>query len=295
MDISTDSPVILKIKSVYPNLKEAEKRAADYILEHTEEFIFENLAASARNAGVSEATFVRFSKVLGYRGYRELHIAIAAMKTTVPDSNISNLEINDSTAFSDIPEIVIGRTIRSLSNMRQTLDLTQFEKAVEALESARRICIFGVGNSAFVGADLAEKLLRLRKSVEASNDPHTQAMHAVTMGQKDVAIAITHSGKTRQTVEMLLLAKKQGAKIICITNFESSPAARFSDVCLLTASHENLFNSENLMSRLSQLTIIDMLYLGIINKNYKRYAPMIEKQIQTVVPLFFQSKDYKDE
>ena len=63
--------------------------------------------------------------------------------------------------------------------------------------------------------------------------------------------------------------------------------ANLADICLLTASHEKTLQSETLVSRLSQLAIIDMLYLGLIQKNYDRYAPIIEKQNATVVPMFF--------
>ena len=169
--------------------------------------------------------------------------------------------------------------------------MEEYEKAVDAVEKARRICVFGAGNSAYVGQDMAKKFQRLGKSIQSSSDPHAQAVSAVSMGPKDVAVIISHSGKTQQTIEMLLLAKEQGAKILCITNFESSPAAKMSDITLLTASHEKTLQSETMVSRLSQLAIIDMLYLGVIQKNYKRYAALIEKQNQTVVPLFFKSSD----
>ncbi len=291
MKIRMDSPIVLKIKSMYPGLKPSEKKAADYILMHTEEFIYGNLASSSKAAGISEASLVRFAKCLGYGGYRDLHIAVASAKQEPADAIVSDLEVSDTTPFSEIPEIVISRTICALSNMRQTIDQKDFSKAVDALEKARRVCIFGAGNSAFVGQDLAGKLMRLGKAVQASSDPHAQTMSAVSMNSRDVAVIITHSGKTNQTVEMLLLAKRQGAKTISITNFESSPAANLADIFLLTASHEKLFSSENLMSCLSQLALIDMLYLGLVQKNYSRYAPIIEKQIQTVAPLFFQSKD----
>ena len=291
MEIKSDSSVALKIKSIYPSLKPSEKKVADYILENPEKFVYSNLASSSRAAGVSEATMVRFAKALGYDGYRDMHIAVAAAKQTVAEEGIEELNVDENTSFSEIPERVIGRTVCALTNMRQTLNMEDYEKAVDAVEKARRICVFGAGNSAYVGQDMAKKFQRLGKSIQSSSDPHAQAVSAVSMGPKDVAVIISHSGKTQQTIEMLLLAKEQGAKILCITNFESSPAAKMSDITLLTASHEKTLQSETMVSRLSQLAIIDMLYLGVIQKNYKRYAALIEKQNQTVVPLFFKSSD----
>lgn len=114
-----------------------------------------------------------------------------------------------------------------------------------------------------------------------------QVTYALSLGKGDVAVAVSHSGKTKQTIEAIRFAKAQGASIICITNFGASEIANLADIILLTASHEKTLQSETLVSRLSQLAIVDMLYLGVIQKNYNRYAPMIEKQNTAIVSLFF--------
>lgn len=288
----TDSPIILKIKSLYPELKPSEKRAADYILTNTESFIYSNLATASKAAKVSEATFVRFAKALGFDGYRDIHIAMAASNQVDTEEGVNDLSVDENTRLTDIPSRVIGRSTCALNNMQETLSIENYIRAVEILEKTQRICVFGAGNSAYVGEDVANKFVRLGKFVQASSDPHAQVTYAVSMKPGDVAIGITHSGKTLQTVECLKLAKEQGATIICITNYESSTAGELADIKLLTASYEKTFQSENMVSRLSQLAIIDMLYLGIIQRNYDFYARMIEKQNTTIIPLFFE-RGYK--
>ena len=287
MAINVDSSIILKIKSLYPSLKRSEQKVADYILNNPESFIYGNLASASKAAGVSEATFVRFCKALGYAGYRDMHIAVAASQQADSQEGITDLNVEESTLFTEIPERVIARSICALSNMKKTLDLEQYASAVDKLEKAKKICVFGAGNSAFVGQDIANKFLRLGKFVQVSNDPHMQVTYALSLGKGDVAVAVSHSGKTKQTIEAIRFAKAQGASIICITNFEASEIANLADIILLTASHEKTLQSETLVSRLSQLAIVDMLYLGVIQKNYNRYAPMIEKQNTAIVSLFF--------
>lgn len=278
---------MLKIKSLYPSLKPSERRVADYILANPESFIFSNLTSASKAAGVSEATFVRFSKTLGYDGYRDMHIAMAVSRQSDTEEGITELSVDENTCFTEIPERVLGRSICALNNMKETLDLGEYTRAVDALEKAQRICVFGLGNSAYVGQDVVNKFTRLGKFAQLSTDPHVQIAYAVSMGEDDVAIGISHSGRTQQTVAALQLAKEQGATMICITNFESSVVANLADIKLLTASYEKTLQSETLVSRLSQLAIIDMLYLGLIQKNYDQYAPLIEKQNATVVPMFF--------
>ncbi len=291
MNVKGESTIILKIKSLYPDLKPSEKRVADYILTNRESFIYSNLTSASKAAGVSEATFVRFSKTLGYEGYRDMHIAMAVSdqspRQTDLEEGIEDLSVDADTTFTEIPDRVIGSSICALNNMKKTVSIEEYTKAVDALESARRICVFGLGNSAFVAQDVVNKFTRLGMFVQASTDSHAQITYAVSMGPEDLAIGISHSGKTQQTIEALRLAKEQGARILCITNFESSAVANLADIRLLTASHEKTLQSETLVSRLSQLAIIDMLYLGLIQKNYDHYAPIIEKQNATIVPMFF--------
>lgn len=290
MDYNSDSPVILKIKSVYPGLKPSERRVADYILTDTESFIYSNLAAASEAANVSEATFVRFAKALGFSGYRDMHIAMAASRKSDSAEGIADLSVDENTSFEDVPSIVINRAICAFNNLKGIFDLKEYTKAVEALEKTQNICVFGAGGSAYVGKDVANKFMRLGKFVQASSDPHVQVSYAVSMHPGDVAIGISHSGETQQTVEVLRLAQNQGARVICITNYEASSAAKLADIKLLTASYEKILQSETMVSRLSQLTIVDMLYLGLIQRNYKLYAPMIEKQNSTIVPMFFGQK-----
>lgn len=291
MDVKAESTIILKIKSLYPDLKPSEKRVADYILKNAESFIYSNLTSASKAAGVSEATFVRFAKTLGYDGYRDMHIAMAVSnqesRQSDSEDGIRELNVDADTTFTEIPQKVIGGSICALNNMKKTLDIGEYTRAVDAIENARRICVFGLGNSAYVAQDVVNKFTRLGLFVQASADSHAQITYAVSMGTDDVAIGISHSGKTGQTIEALRLAKEQGATIIGITNFGSSIVANLADIKLLTASHEKILQSETLVSRISQLTIIDMLYLGLIQKNYERYAPIIEKQNATVVPMFF--------
>jgi len=281
--------IVLKIKSIYPSLKPSEKRVADYILSDTENFIYGNLAFSAKAAGVSEATFVRFCKNLGFEGYRDLHIAFAASASDPmqAEDGSAELSVDETTCFADIPSRVIARSVCALNNLNRTLCLDAYTSAVERLESANHICVFGAGSSAYAGRDFANKLMRLGKFVQASADPHDQVNYAVTMGPGDAAIGFTHSGRTKETVALLQLAKEQGATVICITNYENSAAAALADIVLLTASHEKMLQSETMVSRLSQLAIADMLFWGLVQRNYAKYAPLIEQQNATVVRRFF--------
>lgn len=77
------------------------------------------------------------------------------------------------------------------------LDEKQVEEAIEAIQRAKHICLFGVGASALIALDLQYKLLRINKSAFMHLDSHMQLSTAAHIEAEDVAIAISYAGKTR--------------------------------------------------------------------------------------------------
>jgi RpiR family murPQ operon transcriptional repressor len=62
--------------------------------------------------------------------------------------------------------------------------------------------------------------------------------------------------------------KRNGAPIIAITRSDDSPLAKLSDLNLCVASSEVLVRTGAMSSRISQLNIIDIIYVAYINRNY---------------------------
>jgi len=91
-------------------------------------------------------------------------------------------------------------------------------------------------------------------------------MKATLLTPKDVAIGISFSGSTKDTVEVLALAKKTGAKTICITHYARSPITKYADIVLLNGSKEDPLQGGAITSKISQLLVLDILYNNIFLK-----------------------------
>jgi len=104
-----------------------------------------------------------------------------------------------------------------------------------------------------------------------------QALAASHMTDRDVALGISHSGSSRDIVEALQIAREQGAKTICITNYGKSPILKVSDVALFTASEETSTSILALSSRFAQLAIIDSLYVYIAMRRSEAGIAAIKK------------------
>lgn len=81
------------------------------------------------------------------------------------------------------------------------------------------------------------------------------------MTSKDCAFVISHTGRNKDTMELINVLKKNDVPIIGITSYAGSPLAQASDIALISISEETFYRPEAISSVVSQLSIIDTLFL----------------------------------
>ena len=97
------------------------------------------------------------------------------------------------------------------------------------------------------------------------------------LGVADVAVAFSHSGCSMDTVKALKLARKAGAGTIAITSRKNPLLARYADVCLCTGGEEAVIYGTAIFSRIPDLAVVDLLYMGIIQSDYERFSRSLDK------------------
>jgi len=249
---------LIRLRGLYPSLKTALQKVADVILRQPEMAIYASVNEVAAASGVSEATVMRFCRILGFRGFQDFKIALAR-------ELVSPLQrLHEEVSEGDEPAIVVRKVfqanIAALQDTLEVLNMKAIQQAAQLLLHAHQILIIGVGASGPVVLDAGNKFLRLGLDVHCPVDAHLQMMAAALLSPEDVVLAISHSGSTRDAVETARVAREAGAKVICLTNNSLSPLTRFSDLVLVTASQETRFRQEAMASRLGQISIIDSLF-----------------------------------
>ena len=267
--------ISLQIRLMYSEMSKSEKQIADWIGENPGQIISLSIVELAEKCQCSEATIVRFAKRLGLSGYQELKISLASEGQGSP--------INSSITDADTPFDVYGKICSdiylSLEKTKKSLNPDFLEKACSAISNARRIVVFGLGNSAAIATDAAHKFLRAGLNCVAYSDNHMQVIAASHLSEGDVALAISHSGSSKDIVEALKIAKEHGAVTVCITNGGKSPMLKFTDIPLFTSADETQYNILALNSRLVQLAIIDVIYHYIVlNKSDKAIESIKETE-----------------
>lgn len=266
---------ILKLQAVYDSLKTAEKKAADLLIQNPELFSKGSIGKVSSKASCSEATITRLSKKLGYDGYIDLKFQLSQGKDNDPIELYEDINENDS--YDAVVTKVFQVSIQALSDTLNTIDKKQYEIAVNLLCNADKIIFCGIGDSANVALSGYQKFLRMGLNVEASADFDIQLINISQLKDNDVVIVISHSGRTKSIVELAKYTRSIGAKVICITNFPSSPLVKNSDVILLTAAFTQQLKGEIITKRLTELCIIESLFVNLLLKNKAVLSKNIDK------------------
>ncbi len=262
----------VQIKALMPVLAPAEQRVAQQVLTAPAVAAASTITTLAKACDTSEATVVRFCHAAGFTGYRALRLALATeLGRAEGGAGLARTVSSDIRPGDDLDQVVekiAYADARAVEETAQQLDLNALHQVIEALVSARRIDIYGVGASAFVGLDLQQKLHRIGRVAFAWVDPHVALTSAALLGPDDAAVGISHSGATQDTIDALGQARANGASTVAVTNFPRSELATIADHVLTTAARETTFRSGATASRLAQLTVVDCIFVGVAQRTY---------------------------
>lgn len=271
-DESISHKFLIRMQAVYANLKSAEKRAADTILQNPHYIVNSTIVDVAKLSGCSEATLVRLARKLGFSGYPEL-------KTALLHEEDDNYLLYDEIQPSDSPTVIIDKVFniikQSLTDTQSLIDETQYQLALDYILNANRLYFVGAGDAYAVAYAAYLKFSRIGLNVGCSKDLDVQLIEASKFTENDVLIVISHSGRTQSLYEVAKCAKLHKAKIIAITNYPISPIAKLVDAVILTASFSPNIYKEIMAKRIPELSVIETLYINTLMRSDAKHQAIL--------------------
>jgi len=270
---------LLQLRGLLPSLNPAIRKIGEYILNNPEKIKHLRIKDLAKECGVAESTITRFVRIINLESFQQLKIILAELTSDEAHGKIELVydEVEKEDSIEQIADKILSINIKALRDTRNLIDVREIERAIEAIDKAENIDIYGAGGS-FVAAENARmRLYRIGKRCIIYNDPNQQAVSASLLTEKDVAIGISNSGRTISTINALKKAKESGATTICITNYNQTPLTRYADIKLFTSTQDSAFFQESMVSRVAQIFILDIIYAGLAIKNFEQSINRIEK------------------
>ncbi|MBA8830630.1 MULTISPECIES: MurR/RpiR family transcriptional regulator [Rhizobium] len=269
-----------RIRMMMPLLTPLEAKVVDTVFAMRDFSDETSLKQIAENAGVSEAMVVKITKKLGFSGFRDFRSAVSQYNRQPTAEMHQELSVEDTSL--EIVQKVFRTSIHALEETLAILDMEAFDRAADLIHQARNRDFYGVGGSAQIARDVAHKFLRIGVRASVFDDSHMMLMSASLLLDGDIAIGFSHSGNTIAVIEAIQLARRNGARTIAITNYDSSALAQSADVVLCSTAQGSPLMGENAAARIAQLNILDAIFVAVAQRDYQAAERNLERTMSAV-------------
>ena len=271
--------MLLQIESSLDGLSRSERKVAAYVLANASGVLSMSIARVAREAKVSEPTVNRFCRTFGATGFPDFKLKLAQSLASGP--TLTTAMVSEADTLPEIFAKLTDTAICSVQDLKDSLDVTNLERAVDLFCQARQVAFFGMGASGSVARDAQHKFFRFNVPVVAYEDGLMQRMHATAMKTGDLAVLISHTGRTRAVVEAAGLAREAGASVLALTRSDT-PLSRVATLTVPVDVDENTDLYIPMVSRLMQLLVLDVLVTGVALKRGSDFQPHLARIKQSI-------------
>lgn len=234
-----------------------ERKLADVILKDPKKFITYSISELAEVAGVSQGSINNFSQKLIGAGFAALKLQLAGQLPNYLEKQFNLAEAGDG-----VRDILKKNQREMASAFQNTINLNDEEtlkRVVDLILRAKRIEIYGIYRSSIVAMDLYYQLLQLGLSASFVSDVLMCQVSAARLEAEDLVIAISSSGRTKDILDTVKVAKSNHVPVICITSDRDAPLVKLSDEALFCVPGGNSISNRMDEIRLAQMFMTDSL------------------------------------
>ncbi|MCW8354160.1 MurR/RpiR family transcriptional regulator [Citrobacter portucalensis] len=272
--MSENENLLLRLRQGVDGYSRTQQKLGEFVLSDPTKVVYLTITELARESDTSEASVTRLCRALGCKGYNEFKMALALDLQQGQPVEHSGDEIDN----------VVNESVQALQDTAKLLDRTLLESAALALHQAQSVQIYGVAASAILGEYLHYKLLRLGKPAQLFSDMHRAAMNATTLNKDSLVVAISSSGSTRDLLHVVKLARKQGVRVLALSNTPRSPLASLSDIQLVAAKPEGPLSAGALNAKVGVMLLVELLTTSLIALD-DQYSDVSQQTASATLPL----------
>jgi RpiR family carbohydrate utilization transcriptional regulator len=276
------------ITDALPGLNKSERKVAEAILSDPESATGSSIASLAKRANVSEPSVNRFCKRFNTAGFPDFKLKLA--KSLVSGVRFVNRNVDPNDTVESYTPKIFDSTINDLVLIRDSIDHSVVNAVVDQLIQAKRVYFFGLGTSGSVARDAENKFFRFNLPVSFHDDVLMMRMLASTGSAGDVFFVISHTGRTKEIIDIAEIASNNGATVIALTS-SSSPLTAVSSIALEVDVPENTDEYMAMTSRIVHLVVLDVLATGFTLRRGPDFLPHLEKIKNSLKPTRYQSED----
>lgn len=237
----------------------SEIKIYEYIRDNGQQVLYHSLTELSEASSVAEATVLRFFRKLSFKGFQDFKFLLAQEILLAEQKDSHETMINK----------IRNNMIQTINESAEIINSEDLQYGIDLINQSNDVVIFGIGSSGIAGLVMQNRLMRIGKHTSVITDSHFQIMRASTVTEKTIVIAISHTGSTKDIVDAVEIAKLNKATVIVLTSYVKSPLTKFADLVLMSSAKESPLESGSLITKISQMYLIDLLCTGITMKNFE--------------------------
>lgn len=284
----TAAGVVNRIQAKLPDMPAAMAKIGIFLLEHPQAPLELSIMELAEQTKTSPATVTRFCRLLGYAGYVPFRVSIASELGRSDARESWKADIGRAFGPDDSPRDVLSTLVnahtRSLEETAAVMDLSLMNKIARRIAMSSHVDIYGIGGSAVMAEELQSRLYRIGINAHHWSEVHAGLTSAAIQDTNTVAIGISNTGRTDETLQMLREAGEAGALTVALSNNPGSPLAESADESIITSVHEQFLQPDDLSAKHVQLLVIDVLYLLVAQVNFAQTTSKLAASAMAVSP-----------
>lgn len=231
--MTADEGILSRVRYPASGFNPVEARIAAAILEDPGLVSRESILSLAQRTSVSTGSVVRFARLMGLAGFRDLKLALAGaaaqQSQSAPRSGRSRLQ--DS----------LDEQIRAITLAAESIDHMALEQAAFVISRARQIDLAATGSTAAIAQSLLFSLTLLGLHVRFMPDAAEQGAAAGFLSEQDCLIAVSVSGKTRPIVDAAMRAAEAGATVVALCGSSRAPLLHHASLSLVIDAQRGKF------------------------------------------------------
>lgn len=255
----------------------SESELAKYIIGNPDEISQLSINQIAKKIHISPATITRFCQKISFSGFNEFKYELKRY-IDLRNKPAASSDIKEIDYFSNLYQNhleIIETTFRNMTYF-------DVQQAITLLTEAERVHVYGIGNSGIAAQEFKWKFFRIGIQVESITDPHQAVMDAALSSNRSLVIGVSVSGKTKEVIDAVKIAKRQGASVLAITSDKTSKLSQLADLSLLVMSKSSMHMGQNISPTLPLFLLFDLLYTELVAKDYINRVQIRDKTLRAL-------------
>ncbi|MFQ4148761.1 MurR/RpiR family transcriptional regulator [Arthrobacter sp. LAPM80] len=285
---ATAAGVVNRIQAKLPDMPAAMAKIGSFLLENPQAPLELSIMELAEKTKTSPATVTRFCRLLGYAGFVPFRVSIASDlgRSDARESWKADIgrAFGPDDSARDVLSTLVNAHTRSLEETAAIMDLALMNKIARRIAMSNHVDIYGIGGSAVMAKELQSRLYRIGINAHHWSEVHAGLTSAAIQDSNSVAIGISNTGRTEETLQMLREAGEAGALTVALSNNPGSPLADSADASIITSVHEQFLQPDDLSAKHVQLLVIDLIYLLVAQVNFAQTTSKLAASAMAVSP-----------